>query len=230
MQDWKRYMIPAAVGLVFIACQQDDDPGFGGTGSSVTPPVYDTSSWGSDDTGDTASSDDTVWSDDTGDTGDTGDTSDTGDTGLGITGTGYSVGDVAYNFTAKDQNGDDWTLYDHYGEIIVLGFGNANDGGFQTTSESFLELESEFSSQGVTFALGLERDANDQSPDSADAADWASAYGVSTVLVADSDIQNDWAINETTTIYVIDQEMTIYWVNIGAGYSSEIENKLDAML
>ncbi len=37
-----------------------------------------------------------------------------------LTGTGWSVGDVAPNFTLTDQNGDEVELYQFYGRTVLL--------------------------------------------------------------------------------------------------------------
>ncbi len=37
-----------------------------------------------------------------------------------LAGTGWSVGDVAHNFTFVDQNGDEVELYQFYGRVILL--------------------------------------------------------------------------------------------------------------
>lgn len=40
----------------------------------------------------------------------------------GLAGEGYGIGDIAYDFTARDQFGDDVSLYQFYGKTIVLDF------------------------------------------------------------------------------------------------------------
>jgi hypothetical protein len=37
-----------------------------------------------------------------------------------MAGTGWREGDVAYNFTLSDQNGDEVELYQFYGKVVVL--------------------------------------------------------------------------------------------------------------
>ncbi len=37
-----------------------------------------------------------------------------------LEGTGYSTGDVPYNFTMLDQNGDEVELYQFLGQVVVL--------------------------------------------------------------------------------------------------------------
>lgn len=37
-----------------------------------------------------------------------------------LAGTGYREGDIAYNFTARDQFGDEVELYQFHGQVIVL--------------------------------------------------------------------------------------------------------------
>ena len=40
----------------------------------------------------------------------------------GLAGDGYGIGDTAYDFTARDQFGDEVSLYQFYGKTIVLDF------------------------------------------------------------------------------------------------------------
>ena len=45
---------------------------------------------------------------------------DDGDVPADLEGTGYSTGDVPYNFTMLDQNGDEVELYQFLGQVVVL--------------------------------------------------------------------------------------------------------------
>jgi len=42
------------------------------------------------------------------------------DVPVGLEGTGYRAGDIAYNFTLQDQFGQEVELYQFYGQVIVL--------------------------------------------------------------------------------------------------------------
>ena len=210
--------------LILTGCKNGDD-GFGGTGDRVDPPA-DTGpleTGGDTDTGDTSTPNDTA---DTGGTGlDTGDSADSADTGLDITGTGYGNGNVAYNLRAPDQSDDIWALYQQFGSVVLLTFGDATDPHFQEISSWQQALADEW---GIVTAAMLMTNEVQTQASVQDAAEWASANGLDTVLYRplDGSVSTaSWSPYPPVT-YVIDQEMVIEWTNQGNSEEGQVEDQI----
>lgn len=142
---------------------------------------------------------------------------DTGaeDTAPPFTGEGYGRGDVAYNLVLPDQAGHDWRLYQHAGAPVVLVFGYAESYPLQQICGYLPDLEAEFASFGLTTAVTLFYDALGYQADQADAADWATLYGLDTVLHdPDRAAQGAWCGGMQVETYLIDGDMVIRWSNL----------------
>lgn len=208
-------------GLVLWACGSDD-PGFGDGGSAVD--ALDCAPYCEEP--DTASSgDDTATSgDDTGD--DTGDTAadtaddtavDTGGSGT-PEGTGYDVGDVAYDLTGTDQNGSDWSLYGSKGVTQILVIGHAWDDNTAYIADLLPGLQAKNPGLDATVVLEQALDATEADQD--DASDFADSLALERVVWgADT---ASWAATTPKT-YVIDRNLGIQMASVGIVYVEDLQ-------
>tara|TARA_B110000037_G_scaffold220751_1_gene289508 strand:+ start:916 stop:1647 length:732 start_codon:yes stop_codon:yes gene_type:complete len=222
----------AGVALV-VSCSGADKGGFGGGGEHVDI-IEDTGkNTGSVDT-ETSTTDTSVQTTDTAattvDTSDTGDTADTGTTEPQIEGTGYDRGDIAYDLVAPDQNDDEWKLHSQIGEVIVLLIGDGYDPNFTTMSGYLGELESKY---GIETAALLLSDLYEAPADLYDADAWATSHSAPTVLYdpsAERSLQLEWAPIVRPQLFVIDTEMTIFWINSGYTALTQLEEKIEDLV
>lgn len=222
-----------AAALVVVACTSKADDEFGNIdGQPYEPPPEDTSEPDPVvDTADTADTADTGL--DTADTGDAAlDTADTADTGGGTTGpiegSGYDVGDTAYNLETYDQNDNLWSLYNQKGKVVVLVLGDYLDGTFTYMADYLSEVDASYG-VGVKIVAGLAYGADTAIADQADAAAIADTYDLSTVLYLDNPKdQVNWA-SARPVVYVIDKEMVIQHVAYGIVDQEDIEGWVDAL-
>lgn len=215
-------LLPAgiAVALVLYACGQGG-PGFGNGGTSS-----DDSKVPTDDTGgDTGTPDSTV--DDTGPLDDTGDTTPIIDTSPPYTGEGYERGDVAYNLVAPDHRGNTWRLYQHGNNPVVVVLGYAQSYNFEDICGWLPEIEAEFSSFGIETAVMLYLDTTGTDADEDDASNWASHYGLSTVLYdPDHDVRGSWSSATQVKTYLMDRDMVIQWSNMEATSQEQLRQEI----
>jgi hypothetical protein len=212
--------------LVLLGGCSAGDDGFGAQGERFEPAV-DTGPFNSDGDADTDTDSDTDTDTDTSvDTADTStDTADSGDTGIDIVGTGYSAGKVAFNFKAPDQSDDIWALYQHYGNVVVLGFGNGSDPYFIEMSGWLQGVADKYNAE---LALVLLTDGTSTQADVDDAALWSSTYGLENVLYKplDGSVSTaSWA-STPPMVYVIDSELRIYWTNQGNTEEGQLTDKV----
>jgi hypothetical protein len=184
------------------ACTPRPGSPWGQTPGSNNPNSHDSSISTPDDTG----------AQDTGDTG----ARDTGDT-TGPppdTGTGYGIGDIAFDLTATSQYGKKWSLYSQLGGPIVLLVGHLDVGTIMTQPLS--QVGNAASAAGAVSIVLLGRDEYQTVADTTDAARIAEKHGVDVVLTEPSlSLVSVWQGANTPSAYVIDEDMVIQWVGFG---------------
>jgi len=213
------------IGLLW-ACAQNEDDGFGGSGTPRDP-VTDTGPWVAPDTGET----DTATSDTaTPDTQNSDTAVDTGDTAPVIVGTGYAKGDTAYNLEAPDQYQNEWSLHAQLGKIVVVVFGEAWDSRFNSICAYLPELEAKYGIVGVPVLL---TDISETAADDKDAAELAIIHSLNTVLWDPSierALQTDWAPLVRPRLFLINEEMEIRWVSEGITNQVQLAEKIEDIL
>ena len=214
----------ALMAVLALACGRDDS-GFKGGGSSLdpdwTPPPEDTA----------PVTDDTGVEDDTSGSSETGVPEDTSvvDTAAPWVGEGYASGDVAYNLVAPDQSEDTWRLYQQTDGPTVLVFGDAWDDNLLAIAAYLQGLVDKYSDYGVSGALMLFDGVDTKSATASDAAELATAYGLSVVLYDDDSSRGAWATTQPTT-YVIDEDMVITWKNAGITAENQLEDEIKDLI
>jgi hypothetical protein len=208
---------PLLVLLTLLACSNRGDDPFGQGGGQDNLGVP---------TGDGGGAADGGTADDTG-TGSDGGTTDGGttdDTGTGpvIKGTGYGAGDTAYDLVATSQSGTTFRLHSLYGQNVVLVVGHLDDPSFANMTSWLGEIED------ATVVALVGRDEGGVTADTADALGWASAWGVSTVLIDPTgELVNTWAERAPPKTYVIGATMEIDWTFFGTSSQVQVQDKID---
>lgn len=209
------------------ACVRDDKwPGFHGDDDTGSPPDYpedtdpgdtDTGAGGPDDSSDT-DPDDT-------------DTDDTGNPDPDPVGTGWDVGDVAYDLLATDDSGTPWSLYDHDRGPVLLVFGYAQSYNFQALCGYLPGLDDDYGDRGLTIAAALVQDDAFVTADQDDAADWATEYDLGTVLWdSEGEFVPDWVAMSQVKTWLLSRDMVIEWVGVEAVTESVLQMEVGDLL
>jgi len=229
--------------LVSLACTGGNEPTFGAGGSHADysdgggngddggtdsgdsgDGGTDTGDSGGDDSGsgDSGSGDGDSGNGDSGDGGSGDDGGD--DTGDGLVGTGYEVGDVAY-----DLEDGSWSLHGLLGTPVVLLAGHMDTPTTVDTMEALGAVDDTFSELQTVAYIG--RNEFQTASDADDAAGWESTYGIDKAVPDPYlNVVNLWSDSTSTKIYIIDSEMVIVWTNFGSTPESQLESKVDDLV
>lgn len=142
----------------------------------------------------------------------------------GLEGTGWGVGDTAYNFRLVDQNGDEVELYQFYGQVIMIDIFTEWCGPCQDAAPENQAFYEEMGPDGLVVLATME-DANAGKPDQAAAARWADAYSLTHPVLADPDMSQDAYVTVGyPTVVLIDRDMTIVNPDLWPVKSNKIED------
>ena len=139
-------------------------------------------------------------------------------------------GDKACDFTFQDQDGNDWSLYDHYGTVMVIDFSTiwcgvckSIAGDVQVHQDSYTDLGYDF----LWVTVLVDGPSWGVPPEASEIQAWVNEYGMTTspVLrgdrtVIDTTAVDGYPIVSWPTLVVVDETMTIH--NGVGGWSESI--------
>ena len=149
---------------------------------------------------------------------------------------GGDIGDHACDFTFSDQDGNDWNLYEHYGDIVVLDFSTMWCHYCQVAASHAQTMQDTYGNDGVLWVTVLVDDINGDEVDASDLDLWVDTYGILTapVLAGDRSIvdltaEDGYPLASWPTFVIVNREMEIEW-GLHGWSESMIIGQLEAML
>ena len=122
------------------------------------------------------------------------------------------------DFSMTDQNGDEFSLYDHYGKVIVLDFSAMWCGVCNQMAHDAQVFTDDYGSQGFVWATILVDNSQGNPPDASDLSTWCDLYGIDDAYVLagdrsiiDQSAMTGYPIQAWPTFVVIDREMVLQY-------------------
>jgi peroxiredoxin len=100
---------------------------------------------------------------------------------------GWQPGQVAPDFRLTDQFGDDVSLWQFYGNVVLLDVSTMWCAPCQTIAADAEETWRDFEDQGFVYVTVLHEDEHNEPPDLEDVNRWADAFGITAPVLADPD-------------------------------------------
>jgi thiol-disulfide isomerase/thioredoxin len=132
----------------------------------------------------------------------------------GLVGTGFFEGQVVPDFFLEDQQGEWVSLWQFYGNIVVLDVSTMWCAPCQELAAGVVETSAHYGDEGFIYVTVLQETANGSPPETSDLAWWADTFGIgvgSPVLSDPDKLGTGSAIQqgEYPALLVIDREMTV---------------------
>jgi thiol-disulfide isomerase/thioredoxin len=127
---------------------------------------------------------------------------------------GFDVGQVVPDVRLPDQFGAEVSLWQFYGNVIVLDVSTIWCLPCQALAEGTQETQDTYDDQDFTYVTVLQEDAYFEPPDTEDLNVWVDAFALSTPVLADGDKTGASVIDPTEpswpVVLVIDREMKVH--------------------
>lgn len=103
----------------------------------------------------------------------------------GTAASGWQAGDTPADFRLTDQRGDAVSLWQFYGQVIVVDVSTMWVGPLDLPADYAAGLEADYGAQGFVYVSVLAEDAQAELPEVEDLQGWAGYYGLSGPVLAD---------------------------------------------
>jgi hypothetical protein len=102
-----------------------------------------------------------------------------------LVGEGYEVGQVAPDFRLVDQHGDEVSLWQFYGDVILLDVSTIWCGPCRNLAVFTEETWTEYKDDGFIYLTVLQQDNEGDPPDNDDLLFWADSFGITAPVLDD---------------------------------------------
>ena len=137
---------------------------------------------------------------------------------------GYNVGEHGCDISATDQYGNNWSLYDNHGSIVILDFSTTWCGYCQVAASTAQEFQDKYSDNDLLYVTVLVEDSYGNTPPPQQViSEWSDVFGISAPVIGGSrDMllsgdKDGWEVSGWPTFFVLDSDLKIY--DIQRGYS-----------
>ena len=126
------------------------------------------------------------------------------------------MGDNACNFTLQDQDGQNVSLYDFYGQPIVIDFSTGWCGFCGIAAREVQSVQDKYASHDLVYITIMIEDHRGWKPDPEFCQEWATAFGIYSAPVLagsnsllDPEGESGWPVAAYPAFYFIDSDMII---------------------
>jgi len=129
-----------------------------------------------------------------------------------LTEEGFHEGEVLPDFLLPDQFGDSVSVWQFYGNVLVVDISTMWCGPCQELAQEAEATSQDYAPEGFTYLTVLPEDVEGQPPDQADLNTWVDAFDLTSPVVSDADksytapaVPN----GQYPVVLVVDREMRV---------------------
>ena len=150
----------------------------------------------------------------------------------GIVGVGYNVGEVVPDFLLLDQHGDMVSLWQFYGQVILLDVSTMWCAPCQELALTTEHVYEERVDEGFMYLTVLQQDVHNEDPDLEDLNEWAEMFEITAPILADPQGQATGPVvqqNQFPALLIIDRDLTVH-TRVGQASDAALTEAVDALL
>ncbi len=149
----------------------------------------------------------------------------------GLEGQGYAVGDVLEDFRMPDQQWETTTLWQFYGNVILVDISTMWCSPCQAIAVDVQGTADDFRDEGFVYVTVLAQDMGSTPPDQAELNLWADSFGINEPVLSDQDGWYVGAVPSATFpgLMVVGRDMTVVARDIPAS-DEAIRTAIEAAL
>jgi peroxiredoxin len=136
------------------------------------------------------------------------------------------VGETAHNFTVVDIDGNNFTLNEKKGSVVVLDFMAIYCGPCKDQNEHLIKVHRDYPE---VVMLTVSTDSDDSNKD---LWDYRSEQGITWPIARDNDgeLKDAYEVNAIPTIYVINKDSVITYANVGVVSDDVLRDEVKRIL
>jgi thiol-disulfide isomerase/thioredoxin len=130
-----------------------------------------------------------------------------------LVGEGFTAGDLVPDFRLVDQFGDEVSLWQFYGDVIVLDISTMWCSPCRDLAETTAETQEDYEAEGFMYLTILPENVEGENPTPEDVVAWVETFEIASPVVADPDKgYTAGAVPDGTypVVLVIDRDMRVY--------------------
>jgi hypothetical protein len=145
---------------------------------------------------------------------------------------GYTKGDVPDDFRGLDQFGDEFSLWQFYGDIVVVDISTMWCAPCQDLAEGVEETWLHYKDLGVKYITVMPENFDYETPTTEDLVSWADAFGITAPIIADPDRWSDNLVTGSAypRVLILDREMQIAVPSVIPLTDPQIREEIDSLL
>ena len=156
----------------------------------------------------------------------------------GVDSSEYAYNTVFPDLTASDRYGNDVSLYQFYGSVVLLDFSAGWCGACKVVAEEAGPLWEEHRDAGFVVLHLMIDDWNNDEPDADFLGDWADEFGLDFPVLGMGDIDSVYydlytaGLNEGYIPYMLllDSEMQLHEIYVGSGLEGTLTDRMETLL
>lgn len=144
---------------------------------------------------------------------------------------GFGVGEVVPDFLLPDQHGDDVSLWQFYGSIIVVDVSTMWCRPCQELAAGTQHTADEFRDDGVVYLTILAQDMGGAAPDQDELNEWADYFDILEPIVSDTALWSDAVLpqQDFPGVFLVDREMRMIG-RVNPGTEEQLIEDLEALV
>ncbi len=129
----------------------------------------------------------------------------------GLTGEGFDAGEVIPDFRMNDQYGDTVSLWQFYGNVVVVDVSTMWCGPCQQLAEHVQEMADAHRDDGLVYLSIFPQDVGNEIPEQDDLVAWGENFGIAEPLLADADGWSYQVVPDSAFpgVLIVDEEMRV---------------------